>query len=71
MARRVMVKALQGKILEGYRELANRERLHSQVVTLHNDSSVEDALDAAWEAITPIAQRLTNGTDSPSRRSAK
>ena len=56
---------LQGKILEGYRELANQERLRSQVVTLHNNSSVEDALDAAWEAITTIAQRLTNGTDLP------
>ena len=41
-----------------YRELANREQFHSRVVTLHNDSSVEDALDAAWEAITPIARRL-------------
>ncbi len=51
--------ALQGKILEGYRELANRERLHSRVVTLHNDSSVEDALDAAREAITPFARRLS------------
>ena len=56
---------LQGKILEGYRELANRERIHSHVVTLHNDSSVEDALDAAWEAITPIARRLTKGRDFP------
>ena len=52
---------LQGQILEGYRELANREQLHSRVVTLHNCSSVEDALDAAWEAVTPIARRATKG----------
>ena len=55
---------LLGKILGGYRELANRKQLHSRVVTLHNDSSVEDALDAAWEAITPIARRLIQGSVS-------
>ena len=60
-------KELRGKILGEYRELANREQLHSHVVTLHNDSSVEDALDAAWEAITPIARRLTKGRDSPQK----
>ena len=49
----------QEQILERYRELANRERSHSRVVTLHNDSSIEDALDTAWEAITPLAQQLT------------
>ena len=54
---------LQEQMLEKYRELANRERSHSRVVTLHNNSSVEDALDAAWEAITPLAQRLTKGRD--------
>ena len=56
---------LQEQILERYRELADRERSHSCVVTLHNNSSVEDALDAAWEAITPLAQRLTEGRDLP------
>ena len=44
-----------------YRELANREQLHSRVVALHNDSSVEDALNAVWEEITLIDQRLTKG----------
>ena len=44
-----------------YRDLANREQLHSRVVTLHNDSSVEEALDAVWEEITPIDRRLTTG----------
>ena len=56
---------LRGKILGGYRELANREQIHSHVVMLQNDSSVEDALDAAWELITPIPRRLTKGRDSP------
>ena len=46
---------------ERYRELANREQLHSRVVALHNDSSVEDALDAVWEEITSIDRRLTQG----------
>ena len=55
---------LLGKILGGYRELANRKQLHSRVVTLHNDSSVEDALDAAWEALTPIARRIIQGSIS-------
>ena len=55
----------QERILGGYREMANREQRHSHVVTLHNESSVEATLDAAWEAITPIAQRLTKGRDFP------
>ena len=50
---------------ERYRELANRERLHSGVVTLHNYSSVDDALDAAWETITPIARQATKGRELP------
>ncbi len=56
---------LQKQILERYRELATREQSHSRVVTLHNNSSVEDALEAAWEAITSIAPRLTKGNDFP------
>ena len=44
---------------ERYRELANREQLHSHVVALHNDSSPEDALDAVWAEITPVDPRLT------------
>ena len=48
---------LQGR----YRDLANREQLHSRVVALHNDSSPEDALDAVWEEITPFDPRLTQG----------
>ena len=56
---------LQEQILERYRELAKRERSHSRVVTLHNDSSVEDAIDAAWDAITPLAQQLTKGRGFP------
>ena len=44
-----------------YRDLANREQIHSRVVTLHNDSSVEEALEAVWEEITPIDWRLTTG----------
>ena len=50
---------LREQIYERYRELVQREQLHSRVVTLHNDSSVENALDTAWEAITPIDWRLT------------
>ena len=44
---------------EKYRELAKREQLQSRVITLRNDSSVEDALDAAWEAVTPAVRLLT------------
>ena len=65
MARLIGVRGCKGEILEGYRELANREQLHSHVVTLHNDSSVEQALDAAWEEIMPNARRLTKERDSP------
>ena len=52
---------LRSQILERYRELGSREQLHSRVVALHNDSSVEDALDAAWEAIPPVVRRLSHG----------
>ena len=52
---------LRGEILRGYRDLENREQLHSNVVKLHNGSSLEDALDAAWEAITPMVRRLFQG----------
>ena len=55
----------QEQILEGYRNLAKREQLHSRVVTLQNDSSLEDALDAVWETITPNDRRLTEGRSFP------
>ena len=51
----------QRQIIERYRELANREQSGTHVVTLHNDSSVEDALDTVWEEIAPIAPRFTEG----------
>ena len=54
-------KSLQGNIIEGYRKVANREKLLSNVVTLHNDSSIEAGIDFAWEAITSIAQELFQG----------
>ena len=46
---------------ERYRELANREQFHSRVVALHNDSSIEDALEAVWKELTPIDRRLNQG----------
>ena len=55
---------LPGQLPERYRELATREQLHSRVVTLNNDSSVEGALDAAWAAITPVAAQPSQGRDS-------
>ena len=51
----------QGQIVEGYRELANRERFGSRVVTLQNESPIEDALDAVWEEIAPFSGRFTQG----------
>ena len=51
----------QKQIVEGYRELANREQFSSRVVTLQNDSSVEDTLDSVWKVIAPIDRRLTQG----------
>ena len=53
----------QRKIIEGYRELANREQSGTNIVTLHNDSSLEDTLDAVWERIAPIAPRLAQGIE--------
>ena len=61
---------LNDQLFERYRELATREQFRSRVVRLRNDSSVEDTLDAAWKAITPIpsyariARRTVSATDS-------
>ena len=55
---------LQAQILEGYRELANREQRRSRVITLHNESSPEDAGDEVWGAIGPIPWRLTQRMSS-------
>ena len=57
---------LEGKIIEGYRDLSNRKQHRSRVVGLQNDSSIEDALDAAWEAIAPIDARLARRISSSS-----
>ena len=58
----------QGQILEGYRALANREQLHSRVVTLRNDSSFANTLDEVWGAIIPISppsvQRRTSAKNA-------
>ena len=55
------------QIIEGYRDLSNREQHHSRVIELQNDSSIEDTLDAAWEAVAPIDagiwRRGTSSTD--------
>ena len=56
--------SLPRQLPERYRDLATREQLHSRVVTLDNDSSVENALDAAWAAITPVAPQPSQGRDS-------
>ncbi len=50
------------QILDGYRQLASRERLRSRVETLRNDSSVEDALDAAWKTIATVDQGFRQKT---------
>ena len=46
---------------ERYRELANREQSNLRVATLRNDSSVDEALDAAWEGLAHIDRRLGRG----------
>ena len=50
---------LREQIAGRYRKLVQHEQLRSRVVPIHNDSSVENALDTAWETITPIDWRLT------------
>ena len=45
----------QDQIFEGYRALANREQLHSRVVTLRNDLSLANTLDKVWGAIIPMS----------------
>ena len=58
----VDIDELQGQVVEGYRELAEREQVHSGVITLQNDTSVEDSLDAVWQAITPIARKFAKSS---------
>ena len=53
------------ELRDRYRALAKREQIHSRVVTLHNDSSVEHALDKAWNTIIPAVRRLAERQDSP------
>ena len=53
------------ELQDRYRNLAKRERTHSRVVTLHNNSSIEDALDEVWETITSTTHRLTEGREIP------
>ena len=52
------VDGLEGRLIEGYRDLFEREQHHSRVVGLQNNSSVEDALDAAWEAVASFDEGL-------------
>ena len=65
----------QGQIFEEYRALANREKLHSRVVTLRNDSSFANALDEVWGAIVPISpppvQRRASAKDAELERHLK
>lgn len=56
--------SLPEQLPDRYRELAAQEQPNSRVVTLINDASVEDALDAAWAAITPVAPLLSHSSDS-------
>lgn len=43
------------QILREYRDLANREQCSTRVVTLYNNSTIEDAIDTVWKVIAPIA----------------
>lgn len=52
-------RVVQDQVVKGYRELANQEKNRSRVVTIQNNYSVEDALNAVWEVVAPIARRLT------------
>ena len=54
------------QILARYRELAGREQRNGRVVTLRNDSSIEDAIETLWRAITPLATQLApSGASAP------
>ena len=54
------------QVLGRYRELSDREQRDGRVVTLRNDSSIEDALGTLWNAITPLAPRLAQSGVSAS-----
>lgn len=49
----------QGQIVEGYRDLANREQVNGRVVTIRNDFTVEDAIETVWEEVAPIVRPFT------------
>ena len=49
----------QGQIVEGYRDLANREQFNGPVVTVRNDLSIEDAIEIVWEEVAPIVGPFT------------
>ena len=53
------------QIKDRYRRLVQLEQIHSRVVTLHNDFSIDEAVDEAWEAIATITRRLPEERDFP------
>ena len=54
----------QGQIVEGYRDLANREQVNGRVVTVSNDFSIEDASETVWEEVAPFVRSLTQRRNS-------
>ena len=53
----------QGQLVEGYRNLANREQFHGPVVTVRNDFSIEDAFETVWEEVAPSVRLFTQRRD--------
>ena len=59
---------LRNMLTDYYRELANRERTHSRVVSLNNDFSIGRTLDAAWDAIRTDVGGLSREPEFGSKR---
>lgn len=49
----------QGRIVGGYRDLANREQFNGPVVTVRNEFSIEDAFESVWEEVAPSIRTFT------------
>ena len=54
----------QGQLVEGYRDLANREQVNGRVVTVRNNSSIEDAIETVWEKVAPFVRSATQRRNS-------
>lgn len=59
------VEELEEQLLNGYRDLVEREKSRTNVVVLRNLGSIEGALATAWTSVALFIEQPTTGRDRP------